>query len=575
MGKQTAEIDIKVRGDKDANTRLGRLANTIKSKLVVSLSDLGRVMRGATTFMLSFLKTSGKFEGWRISFETMLGSVEEADKLLKQLADTAKTTPFELTEITAAAKQLLAVGVEADKVNETIMRLGDVAAGLGVPIGRLILNLGQIKSQAKLTGRELRDFAVAGVPLLEELAKTLNKSTVEISEMVSKGEIGFDTVQEAFKNMTSEGGRFNNLMIKQSKSLLGSWSNLKDGLTLLRKELGDIFLPIAKGTVRVLIAMADVTKNVTKVLKAYGGELLGLSNRLDEARGDVLDFDKALNELSDGGLQKQIDALERTEVATQQSITNNKIYRKALKDLSNDASLDALTRSQAQFKILELDNQILQSTQDREEASTNLGLSEEEQEERRVEREQARLDAMKFMQDQSIAGAAQGKAIIEKMEKEKWENIIDSNATAIQTLAGISKSGTKEFFEISKAAGIADATVSGFQAIGKAAAGAPFPFNLPGIAAETIRSASLIGGIEATRFAQGGQFERPNTSTTTSGQTAVDNEAGLERVTVEPIGQPESNSGGGGALVVQINLDGKQLAKQLYPQIKAIERSIS
>ena len=206
-------------------------------------------------------KTLSEFEQLDVAFETMLGSADKAKQLVEDMLQFAAKTPFEIKEIGPVVKQLLAVGIESKNVLSTLKSLGDVAAGLSVPVSRLALNFGQIKTQGKLTGRELRDFAVAGVPLTAELAKMLGVSEKAIQGMVSKGKIGFKEVDEAFKNMTSSGGRFANLMIKQSKTLGGLWSNFKDLITLTVGDYQKKLLPMFKGMVKFLIKLLDFFKN--------------------------------------------------------------------------------------------------------------------------------------------------------------------------------------------------------------------------------------------------------------------------------------------------------------------------
>ena len=192
------------------------------------------------------IKLSGEFEQTTIAFTTMLGSGEEAQKLLKELADFASKTPFTITGVEQNAKQLLAMGIEVDDLLPTLKSLGDLSAGLNVPLNRLALNFGQVRIQGKLTGRELRDFAVAGVPLVSELSKNLGVAESKIAEMVSAGDIGFADVEKAFQTMTGEGGKFYDLMDKQSGTFLGKVSNIQDSFIKLARIMGEIFLPTAK-----------------------------------------------------------------------------------------------------------------------------------------------------------------------------------------------------------------------------------------------------------------------------------------------------------------------------------------
>ncbi len=216
------------------------------NKVVGAMAVVGTAIAGVGTIAL---KQAGNYEQSLIAFTTMLGSQERATTMLNDLAQMAKKTPFELRGIEENAKQLLAMGIEADKLVPTLKAVGDVSAGLSVDMGRLAYNYGQVKAQGQLTGVELRDFARAGVPLIAELAKNLNVTESEIKEMVSAGKIGFADVEMAFQTMTSEGGKFNNLMEEQSSSLQGQVSNLKDEFNLLMREIGMVLLPVAKDVV--------------------------------------------------------------------------------------------------------------------------------------------------------------------------------------------------------------------------------------------------------------------------------------------------------------------------------------
>ncbi len=212
-------------------------------------------------------KTLSEFEQLDVAFQTMIGSTEKANKLVEDMLQFAAETPFEVKNIGQVAKQLLAVGIETEEVINTLKSLGDVSAGLSVPISRLALNYGQVKAQAKLTGRELRDFAVAGVPLTAELGKMLGKTTAEIQAMVSKGAIGFPEVRDAFKRMSSDGGKFANLMIKQAKTLGGMWSNFQDIIALTVRDFSKDLLPMFKKIVLGLIRIVDTFKRLSPTMK--------------------------------------------------------------------------------------------------------------------------------------------------------------------------------------------------------------------------------------------------------------------------------------------------------------------
>lgn len=181
-----------------------------------------------------------------IAFTTMLGSEEKAIAMLQDLSEFARKTPFELTDVRQNAKQLLAMGVSAENIIPTLKALWDAAAGTGADMTRLAMNYGQVITQGHLTGRELRDFLVNGIPLLDELAKNAGKSKEEIQNMISAGEISANDVTKAFETMTSAGGRFEDLMYKQSSTLTGLWSNFQDQLAQMGERIWAELLPTLK-----------------------------------------------------------------------------------------------------------------------------------------------------------------------------------------------------------------------------------------------------------------------------------------------------------------------------------------
>lgn len=203
--------------------------------------------------------SASDFQQSRIAFETMLGSAAGAKKMLRDVSDFAQKTPFELPEVVTGAKQLLAYNVEADKIIPTFKALGNIAAGVGKDkLPQLILAFGQVKAATKLTGMELRQFSEAGVPMLSTLAKQMGKSEAAIQEMVSEGQIGFPEVEKALFGMSQEGGKFFNLMDKQSKTFGGIMSNLSDNFGRLARNIigisddgevrkGSIFFYMQKG----------------------------------------------------------------------------------------------------------------------------------------------------------------------------------------------------------------------------------------------------------------------------------------------------------------------------------------
>ena len=223
-------------------------------------------LQGAQSFISQMIAVRSEFQQLEISFGTMLKSKEKANELMAELTDLAAKTPFGLQEVSEGAKRLLAFQVPAEEVTETLRRMGDVAAGLGVPMGQLIHVYGQVKAQGKLMTNDLYQFMNAGIPIIAELSKVVGKSETEIKDMVSAGKIGFPEVQAVIKNMTNEGGLFFNLMAEQSKSLGGQISNLQDNFDQMLNEIGKASEGLVSGAISGVAYLVENYQTLGKII---------------------------------------------------------------------------------------------------------------------------------------------------------------------------------------------------------------------------------------------------------------------------------------------------------------------
>lgn len=220
----------------------------------------------AYEFSQKIIAVRSQFQQLEIAFGTMLKSKEKANALMAQMTDLAAKTPFGLQEVSEGAKRLLAFQVPAEEVTETLRRMGDVAAGLGVPMERLIHVYGQVKAQGRMFTNDLYQFMNAGIPMISELSKAVGKSETEIKEMVAEGKIGFAEVQAVIKGMTDEGGLFYNLMAEQSKTLSGQLSNLEDNFDNMLNEIGKATEGIASGAISSVAFLVENYQTLGKVI---------------------------------------------------------------------------------------------------------------------------------------------------------------------------------------------------------------------------------------------------------------------------------------------------------------------
>lgn len=232
------------------------------------------VGQGMGSLLQSIVSVRGQFQQLEIAFETMLGSGTKAKALIDQMAETAARTPFDLAGVAGGAKQLLAYGESADKVNDTLVRLGNIASGLSIPLNDIVYLYGTTMVQGRLYAQDVRQFTGRGIPLVKELAAMYGKTAEEINGMVSEGKIGFPEVEKVIKKLTDQGGQFYNLMEKQSASLTGQISNLGDAWDMALNKIGernqDVFAAGISSATYMVEHLDDVLRIVKAIAIAYG-----------------------------------------------------------------------------------------------------------------------------------------------------------------------------------------------------------------------------------------------------------------------------------------------------------------
>lgn len=193
----------------------------------------------ATSFVKSMATVHGEFQQIEIALETILGSEREAATLMNQLRETAAKTPLDMKGIANGAKQLLAYGEDAATVNETLIKLGNIAAGLSQPLGDLVYLYGTTMTQGRLYTQDFNQFVGRGIPMIKELAEYFGVAESEVRGLVEAGKVGFPEVQAVISSLTEEGGMFFNLMEKQSTSVIGKISNLGDAWDAALDKMGE------------------------------------------------------------------------------------------------------------------------------------------------------------------------------------------------------------------------------------------------------------------------------------------------------------------------------------------------
>lgn len=224
-------------------------------------------------FVKELAMVSGEFEKQRASLAAILQDSDAANKLFGQIKDLAVISPFNFMELTGYAKQLSAFSIPTNEIYDTMKRLADVSAGLGVDMNRIILAYGQVRSASVLRGQELRQFTEAGIPLVDELAKKFSALSGEVVkagdvfDKISNREVPFAMVKEIFTELTSEGGKFFEMQEIQSATLAGKISNLRDAYDIMLDSIGSANSSLLKGSVSGLVDIMDNWEKYWKILK--------------------------------------------------------------------------------------------------------------------------------------------------------------------------------------------------------------------------------------------------------------------------------------------------------------------
>lgn len=321
---------------------------------IKSLFLQGGIVFGAQQFFNSIVQTGGEIVQQHVALRSILGDVQKADELFAQTQQLALQSPFKFGELNRDVKQLAAFGVEANDLYDTTKRLADIASGLGVDFGRLGLAFGQVKARSWLDGKELRQFAYAGLPLLQKITELYNSegkngrknyTQADVKKMISGRQVSFEDVQKVLWKMTDEGGQFYNMQLVLSETLLGRWNKLIDAWDIMlgkfaegKNVIGGTFSFIINRVTDLVLALDKLSPTMLSFGAIFAARKLGLM---------------ASGKLGFGSINKnytqQMKAQLRTyAIEQQQLVTEGKItQQKALQNVQARAYLLSDTTSRA------------------------------------------------------------------------------------------------------------------------------------------------------------------------------------------------------------------------------------
>lgn len=241
-------------------------------------------IRQVTSIIRGIREITAEFELQRVSLGALIQDQHKANILFSQIKAAAVESPYQIKELVNYTKQLAAYGVEQNQLFDDVMKYADVAAGLGADMSRVILAMGQIRAANVLKGTELRQLTELGIPMVDLLSKKLTDlrgefvSTGEVFSMISDKAISFKMVEEIFNDLTSAGGRFYNMQQKQSDTLSGQWSNMKDTIAIAYEEMGntDGMHKAMEGIIGLVKSLAKNWQSAFTVLVGIGSVIAGV-----------------------------------------------------------------------------------------------------------------------------------------------------------------------------------------------------------------------------------------------------------------------------------------------------------
>lgn len=260
MTTTAGQVAVKLNIDKSQFEAGMNSAKKSVDLLSVALGSLASVGAGAMLLNIGkqALKASSDFEQANVQFGVMLGSAEKASKLVNELQNMANVTPFETQDLLDASKTLLNFGTNLEEILPDLQMLGDISGGNRERMRSMTLAFSQMSSAGRLMGQDLLQMINAGFNPLQVISEKTGKSMAELKDEMGEGKISVEMVKQAFKDATSEGGRFYGMMEKQSETLEGRFSTLNDAYTLMIRSISDGALPVIKQEV------IEVTKLVEK-----------------------------------------------------------------------------------------------------------------------------------------------------------------------------------------------------------------------------------------------------------------------------------------------------------------------
>lgn len=283
-----AELDLANARERSANAARRHMTATLNMNGAMNsqLSIVGQLRNeflglysiyAAQNFLRAVVDIGGELENQKIAMASILQDKGKATTIFNQIKKLAVASPFGVMDLTQYAKQLSAYSIPYNELYDTMKRLADISASVGVDMGRIILAYGQIKAAKFLKGTELRQLTEANIPMVDKLAERFSKlegrivSAGEVLDMISKKKVTFEDVKDVLWELTDDGGMFNNMQEVLSESVKSKWKNLADAIDIMLGDIAESMGSTLKWTAESLTTLAQNWKEVVPAIGAAVG----------------------------------------------------------------------------------------------------------------------------------------------------------------------------------------------------------------------------------------------------------------------------------------------------------------
>lgn len=283
-----AELDLANARERSANAARRHMTATLNMNGAMNsqLSIVGQLRNeflglysiyAAQNFLRAVVDIGGELENQKIAMASILQDEGKATTIFNQIKKLAVASPFGVMDLNQYAKQLSAYSIPYNELYDTMKRLADISAGVGVDMGRIILAYGQIKAAKFLKGTELRQLTEANIPMVDKLAERFSKlegrivSAGEVLDMISKKKVTFEDVKDVLWELTDDGGMFNNMQEVLSESVKSKWKNLADAIDIMLGDIAESMGSTLKWTAESLITLAQNWKELVPAIEAAVG----------------------------------------------------------------------------------------------------------------------------------------------------------------------------------------------------------------------------------------------------------------------------------------------------------------